>query len=125
MDKCPCPTGNGPTGGDVWTVQLFGVLGAVVAVVAVVVLLVNSGPQLVTYTLTGYQSFVKITLGATLAMLGVLAVAAGVFQSVVSSQAALLFTALLFGYAQQLATQFLDNTANRLVSKAKTGSEMG
>lgn len=122
VDKGPCPTGNGPTGGDVWTVQLFGVLGAVVAVV---VLLVNSGPQLVTYTLTGYQSFVKITLGATLAMLGVLAVAAGVSQSVVSSQAALLFTALLFGYAQQLATQFLDNTANRLVSKAKTGSEMG
>lgn len=116
---CPSGPGTAPTGGDIWTIQMLGVLGAVIAVVW---LLVNSPPQLITYGLTGYQSLVKITLGGTLAVVGVLGVAAGAFETLINSQASLLFAALVFGYAQQVATRSLDNAATRLVGKAKTGT---
>ncbi|MGH3979131.1 MAG: hypothetical protein ACRDRZ_09050 [Pseudonocardiaceae bacterium] len=116
---CPSGPGAGFSRGDVGTVQLFGVLGAVVAVV---VLLVRSRPGLITYQLPFYQSLVKITLGATLAVVGVLGITVGAFETVFDNQASLLFAALLLGYAQQVATRFLDATAERLVGNAKTGA---
>ncbi len=118
-----CPTGPGvdPGSGDLATVQLFGGLGALLAVV---LLLVHSKPGLLTYQLPGYLSFVKITLGSTIAVVGVLALIAADVEVLIGSQAALLVAALVFGYAQQVATRFLDDYAEHLVGKAKTGADV-
>ncbi len=119
---CPSGSGTAATGGDVMTVQLFGALGALLAVV---MLLVHTKPGLLTYQLPGYLSFIKITLGATVAVVGVLGLIAAEFDAVIGSQAALLVAALVFGYSQQIATRFLDSYAERLVGKAKTGADAG
>lgn len=113
-----CPSGPAASGGDVVTVQLFGALGALLAVV---MLLVHTKPGLLTYQLPGYLSFIKITLGAAMAVVGVLMLIAAEFEAVIGSQAALLVAALVFGYSQQIATRFLDGYAERLVGKAKAG----
>ncbi|MPZ64318.1 MAG: hypothetical protein GEU83_01920 [Pseudonocardiaceae bacterium] len=118
---CPSGPGTAPAGADVVTVQMFGGLGALLAVV---ILLVHSKPGLLTYQLPGYLSFVKITLGSTLAVVGVLGLIAADVEVVIGSQAALLVAALVFGYAQQVATRFLDDYAEQLVGKAKTGADV-
>jgi hypothetical protein len=118
---CPSGSGTAASGGDVVTVQLFGALGALLAVV---MLLVHTKPGLLTYQLPGYLSFIKITLGATVAVVGVLGLLAAEFEAVIGSQAALLVAALVFGYSQQIATRFLDSYAERLVGKAKTGADL-
>ncbi len=118
---CPSGPGTVASGGDVVTVQLFGALGALLAVV---MLLVQTKPGLLTYQLPGFLSFIKITLGATVAVVGVLGLIAAEFEAVIGSQAALLVAALVFGYSQQIATRFLDHYAERLVGKAKTGADV-
>lgn len=118
---CPSGPGTAPAGADVVTVQMFGGLGALLAVV---ILLVHSKPGLLTYQLPGYLSFVKITLGSTLAVVGVLGLIAADVEVVIGTQAALLVAALVLGYAQQVATRFLDDYAEQLVGKAKTGADV-
>ncbi|RJQ72807.1 hypothetical protein D5S17_25640 [Pseudonocardiaceae bacterium YIM PH 21723] len=113
-----CPAGTGASGGDVWLVQLFGTLGAVIAVV---VFLLRQRPSLVPYTLIGYQAAVKLVTGAALACTGVLALSSGLFDSVikVETRQLLLFWALVFGYAQQIGTRLLDRYADRVLGSAK------
>jgi hypothetical protein len=114
-----CPSGAGTTSGwDVWMVQLFGALGATISVV---LLLIRRRPDLSPYVLVGYQALVKILLGSALAVVGVLALGAGLVSGIVyvGSQAALLLWCVLFGYAQQVGTRLLDNYADRLMDEVR------
>ncbi|SES44141.1 hypothetical protein [Actinokineospora terrae] len=112
-----CPTGTGtPTGGDVWWLQLMGMLGASIAVV---VLLLRTKPSVVPYTLTPYQAVVKVLLGAILAVVGVLILRTGLLHDLVGNQAALLIFALVLGYSQQLGTRLLDSFADQVVQRAQ------
>jgi hypothetical protein len=114
-----CPTGSAsPSAWDVWLVQLFGALGATISVV---LLLIRRRPDLTPYVLVGYQALVKVLLGAALAVVGMLALGAGLVSGIVyvGSQAALLLWAVLFGYAQQVGTRLLDNYADRLMDEVR------
>ncbi|GLW92635.1 hypothetical protein [Actinokineospora globicatena] len=112
-----CPTGAPtPTGGDVWWLQLMGMLGASIAVV---VLLLRTKPSVVPYTLTPYQAVVKVLLGAILAVVGVLVLRTGLLPDVIGNQAALLVLALVLGYSQQLGTRLLDSFADQVVQRAQ------
>ncbi|SHG35609.1 hypothetical protein [Streptoalloteichus hindustanus] len=114
---CPGRVGS-PSAPDVWLVQLLGVLGAAVAVV---VMLARQRPTLTTYRLSGYQALIKILLGATLALLGLLALGAEVVGDAVSphSRPALLLWAVVLGYGQQVSTRLLDAHAQRIMDSAK------
>ncbi|MEV4318612.1 hypothetical protein [Actinocrispum sp. NPDC049592] len=114
-----CPTGTASASGwDVWLVQLFGALGATISVV---LLLIRRRPDLSPYVLVGYQALVKILLGSALAVVGMLALGAGLVSGIVyvGSQAALLLWGVIFGYAQQVGTRLLDNYADRLMDQVR------
>ncbi|GAA2971942.1 hypothetical protein [Actinokineospora diospyrosa] len=112
-----CPTGGpNPTSGDVWWLQLMGMLGASIAVV---VLLLRTKPSVVPYTLTPYQAIVKVLLGSILAVVGVLVLRAGLLHDVVTTQASLIAFALVLGYSQQVGTRLLDNFADQVVQRAQ------
>jgi hypothetical protein len=115
--KDVCATGGaGPTGGDVWFVQLLGTLGGAVAVV---ILLLNTRPSVVVYSLTPYQVGIKIMLGAVLAVIGVLIAGTGLLQGIVTDRPDLIVLALILGYSQQVGTRFLDSYANSVLGKAQ------
>ncbi|PPK70110.1 hypothetical protein V5P93_001013 [Actinokineospora auranticolor] len=115
-----CATGaTVPTSGDVWWLQLVGMLGASIAVV---VLLLRTKPSVVPYTLTPYQAIVKILLGAIFAVVGVLMLRAGVFPDLVEGHAGLLLFALVLGYSQEVGTRMLDNFADQVVQRAQPSS---
>ncbi|HEV3356897.1 MAG TPA: hypothetical protein VG247_08890 [Pseudonocardiaceae bacterium] len=110
--------GAHPGAGEVWLVALMGGVGASIAAV---VLLVRRRPSLSPYVLAGYQALIKVLLGALLAVVGVLALGAGLVEGLVflHSQDALLFWAVLLGYSQQIGTRLLDNYADRLLDRVR------
>jgi hypothetical protein len=119
-EKLPtvCPSGKSATGADVWLIQLFGAFGAVLSAV---VLLLRRRPSLSPYVMVGYQAMIKVLLGAALAVVGILALGAGVTTGLigVASQAALLLWAVILGYGQQVATRLLDSYTDRVMDQAR------
>ncbi|WP_367132180.1 hypothetical protein [Saccharothrix sp. HUAS TT1] len=119
-EKLPtvCPAGKTAAGPDVWLVQLFGAFGAVLSAV---VLLLRRRPSLSPYVMVGYQAMIKVLLGAALAVVGILALGAGVTTGLigVASQAALLLWAVILGYGQQVATRLLDSYTDRVMDRAR------
>jgi hypothetical protein len=113
-----CPGGKSASAADVWLIQLLGAFGAVLAAV---VLLLRRRPSLSPYVMIGYQAIIKILLGAALAVVGILALGAGVTTGLIgiASQAALLLWAVILGYSQQLATRLLDSYADRVMDQAR------
>jgi hypothetical protein len=114
-----CVSGGMTSGAsDIWLTQ---VLGATGALIAAVVSLVRRRPSLSPYIMVGYQALIKVLLGAVLAVVGVLALAAGLGEGLIGlrGQAAVLVAAVVFGYAQQLGTRLLDNYADRLLDQVK------
>jgi hypothetical protein len=114
-----CASGSGTPGAfDVWLVSLLGAAGASIATV---VLLIRRRPSLSPYVLVGYQALIKVLLGAVLAVIGLLALGAGVTAGVTCfrAQATLLLWAVVLGYAQQLGTRLLDNYADRVLDRAR------
>ena len=103
---------------DVWLVQVLGSFGAVLAAV---VLLLRRRPSLSPYVMIGYQALIKIMLGAALAVVGILALGAGVTSGLIGipSAAALLLWAVIFGYAQQIGTRLLDKYTDEVLDKAR------
>lgn len=110
--------GTVPGAADVWLTQ---VLGATGAVIATVVSLIRRRPSLSPYILVGYQALIKVLLGAAFAVIGVLALGAGVGEGLIGlrGQPAVLVAAVVFGYAQQLGTRLLDNYADRLLDRVR------
>lgn len=114
-----CATGGtAPDVADVWLTQVMGAAGAIIATV---VLLVRRRPSLSPYILVGYQALIKVLLGATLAVIGVLVLGAGLGEGLIGlrGQAAVLVAAVVFGNVQQLGTRLLDNYADRLLDRVR------
>ncbi|MCP2168790.1 hypothetical protein [Goodfellowiella coeruleoviolacea] len=113
-----CPSGQAAPSGDAWLIQLLGGFGAVIAAV---VLLLRRRPSLSPYVLVGYQAMIKVLLGAALATVGVMAIAAGVTQGLIgiSTQSGLQLWAVLLGYSQQVGTRLLDNYADQVMNHAR------
>jgi len=117
-----CPTGdrdasNGPSGWDVFLVELVGLLGASLAGVRAIA---NSRKVATPYSLTVTQAALKAATGATTAVVGLLFLSAGIVPglSQLQSQAAILAYAMVFGYAQQLLTGIIDQRANDVLQAA-------
>ncbi|MBV9844063.1 MAG: hypothetical protein JOZ47_03160 [Kutzneria sp.] len=110
--------GKSPAPPDIWLVQVIGAFGAIIAAV---ILLVRRRPSLSPYVLVGYQALIKVLLGAALAVVGVLALSAGVAQGLtcITSQSALLLWAAVLGYSQQVGTRLLDNYADRVMDQVR------
>ncbi|MFD7652565.1 hypothetical protein ACFV4N_01130 [Actinosynnema sp. NPDC059797] len=119
-EKLPtvCPSGRGAGAADVWLIQVLGAFGAVLSAV---VLLLRRRPSLSPYVMVGYQALIKVLLGAALAVVGILALGAGVTTGLigVASQAALLVWAVVLGYGQQIATRLLDSYTDRVMDQAR------
>ncbi|MEU6155583.1 hypothetical protein ABZ816_36925 [Actinosynnema sp. NPDC047251] len=113
-----CPSGKNAAGVDVWLIQVLGAFGAILSAV---VLLLRRRPSLSPYVMIGYQATIKILLGSALAVIGILALGAGVTTGLigVASQAALLLWAVILGYSQQVATRLLDSYADRVMDQAR------
>ena len=114
-----CAGGRATSGpADVWLTQLMGAGGALVSTV---VLLLLRRPSLSPYILVGYQALIKVLLGALLAVIGVLALGAGLGDGLIGlrNQPAVLVAAVVFGYAQQLGTRLLDNYADKLLNEVR------
>jgi hypothetical protein len=112
-----CPTGGGPwqepSPRDIVLVTFLGMIGAALAAaVTVRGLQVTTSP----YDVPLAVSLFKIPLGALTAFIGLLAIKAGLVPglSALDSPAQILAYAVLLGYAQQLATTFLDRRAANL-----------
>ncbi|WP_283139692.1 hypothetical protein [Rhizohabitans arisaemae] len=113
-----CPTGkNAPSGGDVALVGLIGLVGAALATAVGL----STQRELSTrYSLAIPQSLLKAPMGVATAIIGVLLLSSGFIPGLggVSSQAAILVWALVFGYAQQIVTRFVDEKAQTLLKAA-------
>jgi hypothetical protein len=106
-----CPSGRTTPGwGEVWLVELVGMLGgAVAAARAVTGTTLPSGR----YSVVIAQALLKTMLGAVTAVLGIWFLRAGAVPGVdsVDEQAEILLWAAVFGYAQQLLTGLIDQRA--------------
>jgi hypothetical protein len=106
-----CPSGRSKqTGGDVGLVALFGTVGAALAVLSTLSSIkVPETP----YSLNGPQLLLKIPAGALTGLVALIILQAAIIQNFTApeSQAALLFYATAFGYAQQVATRLVDQKA--------------
>lgn len=119
-----CPSGADPAPGvgnprmpsppDVWIVAGLGLLGgAVAAAFAIRKVRGTSTPYDVPLAL----AVLKVPTGALTAVVGIVILGGGFVPglSELDSQRQILAYALLFGYAQQLATRFIDNRAQDLL----------
>jgi hypothetical protein len=113
-----CPTGNDqPSHGDVPLVALLGMLGAALATAASL----STRSELSTrYSLAVAQNLLKAPAGVATAILGLLILNSGFVPGFtgLSSQTSILVWAMVFGYAQQVVTRFVDQRANSLLQAA-------
>jgi hypothetical protein len=115
-----CPSGGGnANGADLPLILGIGALGAALAVARNLTALKPIG---VHYSLSVAQGLVKITLGALIAVLGIILMSTQVtatsLPGVLGTQAALLAAGLVFGYSQQLFTGAIDRQATSVQNAA-------
>jgi hypothetical protein len=106
------------SGGDVWLVELLGLLGAALTGAAALRSLAsNSTPYAVPVTLAMF----KLPTGAVTAVIGLLLMRADFVPglSALDTSAQILGWAVVFGIAQQLVTQFADSQASGLLENIK------
>ncbi|GAA3791003.1 hypothetical protein GCM10022226_07490 [Sphaerisporangium flaviroseum] len=117
-DNQVCPTGIGaPSSGDVPLVALIGMLGAALATAASL----STRSELSTrYSLAVAQNLLKAPAGVATAIVGLLILNSGFVPGFggLSSQTSILVWAMVFGYAQQVVTRFVDQRANTLLHAA-------
>ncbi|WP_214415557.1 hypothetical protein [Sphaerisporangium fuscum] len=121
-DNQVCPTGAGhPTHGDVPLVALIGMLGAALATAASL----STRSELSTrYSLAVAQNLLKAPAGVATAIVGLLILNSGFVPGFggLSSQTSILVWAMVFGYAQQVVTRFVDQRADNLLHAASPSS---
>lgn len=112
-----CPTGGTTaSGGDYWWVVALGLFGALVASVPGVKVKLSLAP----YAFGAPLFVLKLLVGAGFAVVGVVAMKTGVVGGVVvTNQAVLIVSAIVFGYSQRVGTQILDSYSKKLVAEAK------
>jgi hypothetical protein len=110
-----CLTGDSPSGRDVLQVEVVGVLGGLLSV-AFGLGAVKVQPS--RYNLRAAQAALKPLAGAATALIGVLLVQSNVLIAPAEtlSESLLLAYAAIFGFSQQLLTQFVDRRAGELLT---------
>ncbi|GII80671.1 hypothetical protein Sru01_56530 [Sphaerisporangium rufum] len=120
-----CPAGaGGPSHGDVPLVALVGMLGAALATAASL----STRSELATkYSLAVAQNLLKAPAGVATAIVGLLILNSGFVPGFagLSSQTAILVWAMVFGYAQQVVTRFVDQRAATLLHAASPSVPAG
>lgn len=116
-----CLTGDAPTGPDVLQVEVIGVIGGLLSL-AFGLGAVKVPPT--RYNLRAAQAALKPIAGAATALVGVLLVQSKILiaPAETPSESLLLAYAAIFGFSQQLLTQFVDRRAGELLTgNAETG----
>lgn len=110
----PCLLGSHPHPRDVGEVELIGALGGLLSIAFG---LGDSGPPPSRYNPRPQQAMLKPVAGAATALIGVLVIQSGILVAPVTSvsEPLLLAYAAVFGFAQQLLTQFIDRRAGTLL----------
>ena len=105
-----------PSGTDVWIIAGLGLLGGGLAA-AVSVRNMNHG--VTPYDVPLALTLLKVPTGALTAVAGILLLGGGFVPglSELDTQRQILAYALVFGYAQQLATRYLDDRATALLAE--------
>jgi hypothetical protein len=119
-----CPSGEQavgdgplqPSGADVWIVAGLGLLGSGLASAVSVRKMASSAAP---YDVPLALALLKVPTGALTALAGILVLGGGFVPglSELDTQRQILAYALVFGYAQQLATRFLDDRATTLLAE--------
>lgn len=112
---CPSGDSHDPSGGDVIIVAGLGLLGgALAAAFAIRNIRGSSTP----YDVPTALAFLKVPSGSLTAVAGILLLGGGFVPglSELDSQRQILAYALLFGYAQQLGTRFIDSRAQSILN---------
>jgi len=115
VQACPSGDRRHPAGGDVLIVAGLGLLGgALAAAFAIRKIRGTSTPYDVPIAL----ALLKVPLGSLTAVAGILLLGGGFVPglSELDSQRQILAYALVFGYAQQLATRFIDDRAQAILN---------
>ena len=123
--NCPSrPHTTGPRDWDVLVVALLGLLGGALATSVAIRKVEGAGTP---YDVPVALAWLKVPLGAFVAILGILAVRGGFVPglSQLDTQEQILAYALLFGFSQQLFTGVLDSKAISLVSDLPTKEHGG
>lgn len=111
-----CPTGG--SNPNSWDLGFIMAIGGVGAILSVATSLSSLKPTGVRYSLSVAQGLIKIPFGAITAMLGIIILSTQANIGVLATHAGLISTAVVFGYSQQLFTQFIDKRANGLLNQA-------
>lgn len=111
-----CPTGG--SNPNSWDLGFIMAIGGVGAILSVATSLSSLKPTGVRYSLSVAQGLIKIPFGAITAMLGIIILSTQANIGVLATHAGLISTAVVFGYSQQLFTQFIDKRANDLLNQA-------
>jgi len=111
-----CPTGgNKPSAWDLGFIMAIGGVGAILSVATSLSSLQSTG---IRYSLSVAQGLIKIPFGAITAMLGIIILSTQANIGVLATHPGLITTAVVFGYSQQIFTQFIDKRANSLLNQA-------
>jgi hypothetical protein len=121
-----CPTASHtsePSSADVIVVGLIGLLGGALATSIAIRNISRASP--ISYDVPVALAWLKVPLGAFVAILGIVAVRGGFVPGLsrLDSQEQILAYALLFGFAQQLLTRSLDSKAKSLVEDLPSKDE--
>jgi hypothetical protein len=115
-NKLVCPAGdNGPFGGDVALVPLMGLLGGALSAAIALRNMRGSPPP---YAISVGLSILKLPTGALTAVVGLLLVHGEFIPGLsnLDTSGQILAYAVVFGFAQQIATQFVDRRAREVLS---------
>jgi hypothetical protein len=118
-DTRTCLQGTAPAGGDVLLVFVLGAIGGLIGGVVPL-----SGLRTVPsrFSVRGAQIALKAVVGAFTAWLGVVLVLSGVLDVTVSSTNLVAY-AVLFGYAQQLMTRYVDRHVADVLGRGGTSED--
>lgn len=115
----PCLLGSHPHPRDIAEIELIGALGGLLSIAFG---LGSSGPPPSRYNPRPQQAMLKPVAGAATALIGVLLIQSGIVVAPTTSvsEPVLLAYAAVFGFAQQLLTQFIDKRAGKLLGDDAT-----
>jgi hypothetical protein len=116
--KMVCPIGESPHPFGAFVIELAGMLGGLLSIV----IPLATGERIKTpYRVFNQQLVFKLLAGAASAVGGVLLIESGVIETIkLDSTTAILGYAVVFGFAQQIATGAIDRTADSLAKQTPT-----
>ncbi len=111
-----CPTGPGPSGGDIWVILVLGLAGAALSVAFA---LRNAPQTSAPYNVAAALLLLKLPCGALTALISLLLIR-GQFVpgfSAIDTSEQILGYAVLFGFAQQLLTRLVDDKGREVLDR--------